>query len=147
MLKACASISFLFAMFCKNLVHLQCILCPSIWQTYMGPRSNLPLLVICGKNRIKFFVNLKSNLALLSNESHIFCKSFSLQICPIKHSLFKEEQICVKCPYCFPPLSGGQAGHLIQESKAEAIKYCKETKITPPPNDWCNFPFSSFNTF
>ena len=42
----CINLSF-FAMLCKNLVHLQCILCPSIWQTYIDPRSNLPLLDIC----------------------------------------------------------------------------------------------------
>ena len=35
-------------MLCKNLVHLWCILCPLIWQTSIGPRSNLLLLDICG---------------------------------------------------------------------------------------------------
>ena len=37
-----------FAMLCKQLVHYYCSICLSIWQTLTGPRSNLPLLYICG---------------------------------------------------------------------------------------------------
>ena len=37
--------------------------------------------------------------------------------------------------YCLPPWSGGQVGI---KFKAGAIKNCKETKITSPPNAWHN---------
>ena len=45
-----------FAMSCKNLMRLEIILCPLIWQTQIGTRSYLPLLDICGCNPWGIFI-------------------------------------------------------------------------------------------
>ena len=84
----------------------------------------------------KLLVNLKSDLALLSNKSHNEEKSVS-PLSKMSSLTYCSPLECNVCPYCLPPLSGEQAAI---QSKAGAIECCKEIKITAPPNEWRNIP-------